>query len=483
MTDAFESWRREGRTFRHIGHEIFYRDAGSGPTLLAIHGFPSASWDWHPLWADLTARFRVIAADMIGYGWSAKPRGYAYSFFDQATLHEELLAGLGIERVHLLAHDYGDTVAQELLARFAERTQRESPGLILESACMLNGGIFPKANRSPTIQKLLAGPLGPLLARLIRKGARNRRFSPLPPTRSARKLRRLAALDGRLDSRRNLSWVTMIDSAERLSVTGKIMQRQTFDDCALIATNHQPGTRITSHRHDNAFFVAVIQGAYYQTCAGTKALCDVQSVRYLAPGEVHSSEFGEGSLCLNLEIFPHHFKGIERALRNSASGEVRHTTARDICGALWDAMAVRDNLVEFSTLTAMLDLTALLGGVREGRAISPPLWLKRTREYLNAFCACSLSLDDLSQTIEHHPTHISREFRRYYGKTLVQFVRERRVLRAREMLLSTKDPIVDISSRCGFYDQSHLTNAFRKQLGYTPAQCRTNRLSNRYDQI
>jgi pimeloyl-ACP methyl ester carboxylesterase len=171
MTDAFESWRREGRTFRHVGHEIFYRDAGSGPTLLAIHGFPSASWDWHPLWADLTARFRVIAADMIGYGWSAKPRGYAYSFFDQATLHEELLAGLGIERVHLLAHDYGDTVAQEMLARFAERTQRESPGLILESACMLNGGIFPEANRSPTIQKLLAGPLGPLLARLIRKGA------------------------------------------------------------------------------------------------------------------------------------------------------------------------------------------------------------------------------------------------------------------------------------------------------------------------
>jgi AraC family transcriptional regulator len=268
----------------------------------------------------------------------------------------------------------------------------------------------------------------------------------------------------------------MVDSVEHLPVTGKITQRQLFNDCALIATYHEPGTRIKSHRHDSAFFVAVIRGAYYQTCAGTTTLCDVQSVRYLAPGEIHSSEFGLGSLCLNLEVFPHHFSGIDRAVWNSASGEVRHTTARDICRTLWEAMAVRDNLAEFSTLTAMLDLTALLSGVRAGRAISPPLWLKRTREYLEAFCTCSLNLDEVSQTMEHHPTHISREFRRYYGKTLVQFVRERRVLRAREMLLSTKESIADISFRCGFYDQSHLTNAFRKQLGYTPAQCRTNRL-------
>src|ERR1700733_757044 len=118
VTTAFESWKHEGRTFRYGPHAIFYRDSGgSGPVLLAIHGFPSASWDYHPMWAGLTARFRVIAADMLGFGWSEKPRRHAYSILDQATLHERLLFDLGIERVHLLAHDYGDTVAQELLAR------------------------------------------------------------------------------------------------------------------------------------------------------------------------------------------------------------------------------------------------------------------------------------------------------------------------------------------------------------------------------
>jgi pimeloyl-ACP methyl ester carboxylesterase len=166
MGTAFETWRAEGRTFQFGPHAIFYRDAGQGPALLAIHGFPSASWDWHPLWTELTSRFRVIAADLLGFGWSAKPRPHAYSILEQATLQEQLLAHLGIPRVHLLAHDYGDTVAQELLARQEERTRSGAPGLAIDSACLLNGGVFPEAHRPRTVQKLLAGPLGPLVARL-----------------------------------------------------------------------------------------------------------------------------------------------------------------------------------------------------------------------------------------------------------------------------------------------------------------------------
>ncbi|MFT3775696.1 MAG: alpha/beta hydrolase [Minicystis sp.] len=171
MSEAFDRWRREGRTFRHRGHAIFYREDGAGPPLLAIHGFPSASWDWHPIWPDLTARFRVVAADMIGFGWSDKPRDYPYSILDQATLFEDLLRDLGVDRAHVLAHDYGDTVAQELLARHEERARRGEKGLILESVCFLNGGLFPEAHRPRFIQKLLASPLGPVVGRLTSKRA------------------------------------------------------------------------------------------------------------------------------------------------------------------------------------------------------------------------------------------------------------------------------------------------------------------------
>jgi len=164
MSERLGEWRRQGASTRFRGHDIFYRTEGEGPALLCIHGFPTASWDWHHLWSDLARRFRVVAPDMLGFGFSAKPRRHDYSIFEQADLHEWLLRTLGIERVHVLAHDYGDTVAQELLARFEER--QGAPGPTLLSCCFLNGGLFPEQHRPLLIQKLLRSPIGFAVAAL-----------------------------------------------------------------------------------------------------------------------------------------------------------------------------------------------------------------------------------------------------------------------------------------------------------------------------
>ena len=87
------------------------------PVLLLIHGFPSASWDWAPLWEPLSQHFSLVALDLLGFGDSAKPRGHRYAIAEQAELCEWLLRREGAWDYHVLAHDYGDTVAQELLAR------------------------------------------------------------------------------------------------------------------------------------------------------------------------------------------------------------------------------------------------------------------------------------------------------------------------------------------------------------------------------
>ena len=159
-------WRAAGKTFDYNGHSIFYREAGQGPVLLCIHGFPTASWDWHLLWPELTQRFRVLALDMIGFGFSAKPPRYPYSVRDQATIHEALLRELNVDFIHVLAHNYGDSVAQELLARYEDRRQASAAGIKIESICFLNGGLFPEAHRARFIQKLLLTPLGGLVSRL-----------------------------------------------------------------------------------------------------------------------------------------------------------------------------------------------------------------------------------------------------------------------------------------------------------------------------
>jgi pimeloyl-ACP methyl ester carboxylesterase len=176
-----DGWRARGRRYVHRGHPIFYVEEGSGPALLLIHGFPTASWDWTSIWAGLTARFRVIAPDLIGFGFSAKPRRYGYSIMDQAHLCAGLLAERGVSEVGVLAHDYGDTVAQELLARASEGNAQ----LALRSVCFLNGGLFPETHRPRPIQRLMIGPLGPLVVRLMNRSLFERSFSAVfgPQTR------------------------------------------------------------------------------------------------------------------------------------------------------------------------------------------------------------------------------------------------------------------------------------------------------------
>ncbi len=157
-------WVERGQSFAYRGETIRYWTAGSGEPLLLIHGFPSGSWDWHHLWQPLSERYQVVACDMLGFGFSAKPRGYRYSLLDQADLQQALLAHLGIDTCHVLAHDYGDSVAQELLAR-----HHRGPRL-LHSLCFLNGGLFPETHHPVLLQRLLMSPLGFLIGKRFSRG-------------------------------------------------------------------------------------------------------------------------------------------------------------------------------------------------------------------------------------------------------------------------------------------------------------------------
>lgn len=157
-------WVNAGEVLVLEGERIFTRTAvGSGrPPLLLIHGYPTASYDWYLVWPRLAARYSLYACDMLGFGLSAKPRDASYTIMRQADICQALLERFGVGAAHVLAHDYGDTVAQELLAR--EREGR----LRLLSVCFLNGGLFPETHRARLVQKLLAAPvIGPLLAKTM----------------------------------------------------------------------------------------------------------------------------------------------------------------------------------------------------------------------------------------------------------------------------------------------------------------------------
>ena len=161
---SIDEWEKKGGYLTIKGHRIFVIDKASEhkETLLLIHGFPTSSWDWEKVWGALSAGYRLVAMDMLGFGLSDKPDPHKYSIHEQADIVEGIVEQLGLKVFHVLAHDYGDTVAQELLARQNEGTGKGQ----WQSVCFLNGGLFPETHQALLIQKLLLSPLGPLINKL-----------------------------------------------------------------------------------------------------------------------------------------------------------------------------------------------------------------------------------------------------------------------------------------------------------------------------
>jgi haloalkane dehalogenase len=91
--------------------ELAYREQGSGPAVLLLHGWPTSSFLWRNVMPPIARANRVLALDLPGFGASDKPQGapYNFEFFEQAI--DSFLEKLGIDEVAIAGHDLGGPVA------------------------------------------------------------------------------------------------------------------------------------------------------------------------------------------------------------------------------------------------------------------------------------------------------------------------------------------------------------------------------------
>ncbi len=130
------------------GHRIAYRQAGSGPVLMLIHGITSSSATWERVMPYLARHFTVIAPDLIGHGSSEAPRG-DYSLGAHASNIRDLLLVLGHERASVVGHSLGGGIAMQFAYQFPERCERlaliDSGGLGREVNVLLRAATLPGA--------------------------------------------------------------------------------------------------------------------------------------------------------------------------------------------------------------------------------------------------------------------------------------------------------------------------------------------------
>lgn len=106
------------------GEALSVTDEGSGEALVFSHGTPSWSYEWRHHLRALSASYRVIAPDHLGFGLSPRPREADYSPEAHARRFERLLEALPEERYSLVAHDYGGLIGLAAALHHPERVKR-----------------------------------------------------------------------------------------------------------------------------------------------------------------------------------------------------------------------------------------------------------------------------------------------------------------------------------------------------------------------
>jgi pimeloyl-ACP methyl ester carboxylesterase len=148
---------------------LAYRELGSGPPVLLLHGWPTSSFLWRNVMPPIARANRVVALDLPGFGGSDKPGGahYGFEFFEHAI--DGFLAELGIDEVALAGHDLGGPIAAHWALKRRDRVTR---------LALLNTLLYPefsdavlefvKAASTPGMREQLTSPEG--LERVMRLG-------------------------------------------------------------------------------------------------------------------------------------------------------------------------------------------------------------------------------------------------------------------------------------------------------------------------
>jgi pimeloyl-ACP methyl ester carboxylesterase len=129
------------RTIQIDGLSIFYREVGAkdAPAIVLLHGLPSSSRMFEPLFARLADRYHLIAPDYPGFGHSdwPDPKRFAYTFDHYAEIINHFSEALGLSRYALYMQDYGGPVGFRMALAHADRIE----ALIVQNAVAHDEGL------------------------------------------------------------------------------------------------------------------------------------------------------------------------------------------------------------------------------------------------------------------------------------------------------------------------------------------------------
>ena len=222
------------------------------------------------------------------------------------------------------------------------------------------------------------------------------------------------------------------------------------------------------HAHEETTITLVVTGSLRETVGRTQEVARALSI-VVKPGDTeHADQFGErGARTVQIGLTAK--EGAALREWEPAARQWRWTHAGPAVPAFLRLLTFLratphdDLLLEAGVADVLSSLREHAHDARR----EPPVWLRRVREEMDDR-GLGVRVRDIAAAAGVHPVYLARQFRHYFGFSVVAHLQRRRVTRAAELIASSSMPLSTIAFEAGFADQSHLTRSFRSGTGMTP---------------
>src|SRR2546423_14815256 len=256
---------------------------------------------------------------------------------------------------------------------------------------------------------------------------------------------------------------------------GETQTHRTLPDFRLIVASYSSGVRLPKHSHQCACFSLMLDGAMTESYGHRTLESHKLTVGFNAANEQHSNKVSlQGARFLILEIGPDQTRRAQRYSPQFSKSAVFNGGDLSSLGLkLFREYAHYDDLSPLVIEGLALEMIGTVCRMNaESLRIQSPRWLSQARELIHNQFSGQLSVSLIAKAVGVHSVHLSRTFARYFGASIGDYVRSLRVERARHEISSTNLSLAEIAANTGFYDQSHLSRVFKRELGLTPGQYR-----------
>jgi AraC family transcriptional regulator len=225
------------------------------------------------------------------------------------------------------------------------------------------------------------------------------------------------------------------------------------------------------HYHENSFFTFVLNGGCQEVRKGYIHESRPGDLLYFEKGIIHkNSRYTQYSRNFNLELSDKWLTDYDVQFKIEPAGfALRKCDFKFLFIRLYDEFLNQDSASSVSMNNILLQIMGnKIHEIRSGT----PSWVPKIKEFLYDNWATNFTLKELSAIVGIHPVTISKNFTRYFGCTLGEYIRKIRIEKAIGMIRTTNLTLTDIAFTCGFADQSHFIRTFTKYTGTLPLHFR-----------